>query len=342
MRPKGTAAELERRRLLAVLRVEEGYSATAVARFLGVDRRSVHRWLRLYRHIGPGALAPFAHHGRIPKLLPSQEAAVLRWVIQSPRDFGFRTELWTAPRIAKLILRDWGIRFHPRYLNQWLTRRGVSPQTPVTQPRERDQDKIDLWLQRDWPRIQERARERNAHLVLIDEAGLLLLPLLRRSQAPRGQPLLLKHRARHRDKVSLIAALTLSPVRQQVSMHFRTYPMGYVNKEEAAAFLSQLLRHLRGEVIVVWDGGSMHKGEPLRELLKRHPRLSIERLPPYAPDLNPVEFLWEHLKYNELVNFAAEDAKELDGVAHEVLGDIRQERQRLKSFWQHCGLPLVA
>jgi len=342
MRPKGTAQELERRRLLAVHRVEEGYSQEEVARFLGVNSRSVRRWLRLYRQIGEGALAPIPHHGRTPKLLPSQEAAVLRWVTQSPRDFGFRTELWTAPRLAQLILRDWGIVFHPRSLNHWLTQRGVTPQMPVLQPRERNQQAIDAWLQRDWLRIQERAQKRQAHIVLIDEAGLLLAPLLRRSQAPRGRPLILKHRGRHRDKVSLIAALTLSPVRGRLGMYFRSYPLGYVTKVEAADFLRALLRHLRGEVIVVWDGGSAHKGEPIRALLKRHPRLSLERLPAYAPDLNPVEMLWEHLKYAELVNFAARDARHLDEEAHEVLGRVQQDSQRLRSFWNHCELPLAS
>ncbi len=102
------------------------------------------------------------------------------------------------------------------------------------------------------------------------------------------------------------------------------------------------MKQLRGEVIVVWDGGSAHKGEPIRELLKKHPRLTLERLPPYAPDLNPVEYLWEHLKYDELVNFAAQDVKELDRVAHEILGQIRQQPQRLKSFWEHCKLSLVS
>jgi transposase len=331
---------LERRRLLAAQRVEEGYSPSAVARFLGVSPRSVRRWLALYRSIGAGALAPVPHHGRAPKLLPSQEAAVLRWVTQSPRDFGFRNELWTAPRLAQLIERTWGIHFHPRYLNAWLAQRRVSPQKPVTQPRERDDAAIARWLSQDWPRLLERARQRRARLVLIDEAGLLLLPLLRRSQAPRGRPPVLKHRARRRDKVSLIAALLLSPGRR-LGLAFRTYPLGHVTNVEAAAFVEQLLRQVRGEVIVLWDGGSMHKGEPIRDLLRRYPRLSVERLPPYAPELNPVEFLWEHLKYDELVNFAAQDAWELDREAQGILDGVSRQRQRLQGFWQHCGLPLT-
>jgi transposase len=165
-----------------------------------------------------------------------------------------------------------------------------------------------------------------------------MLPLLRRSQAPRGQPPVLPHRARQRDKVSVVAALTLSPVACWLGLYFRTYPLGYVSNVEAAGFLRELLRHLRGKVIVVWDRGTMHKGPPIRELLRRFPRLTIEYLPPYAPDLNPVESLWSQLKYAELANYAPGDVWELDGVAQEHLGRIGGERRRLKGFWDHCQL----
>jgi transposase len=156
MRTIGSAAELERRRLLAVRRVAEGYSQVGVARFLGVNPRTVRRWVRQHRTFGEGGLIAVPHPGRCPKLLPSHEAAILSWLRDSPRRHGFPTELWTAPRIARLIERHWGIHFHPRYLNEWLTRRGVSPQKPIPQPRERDRAAIDLWLAEDWPRLKKK------------------------------------------------------------------------------------------------------------------------------------------------------------------------------------------
>jgi transposase len=160
MRTTGSAAELERRRLLAVRRVAAGYSQLAVARFLGVNPRTVRRWVRQHRTFGEGGLAAVPHPGRCPKLLPSQEAAVLRWLTRSPRDYGFPNELWTAPRVAKLIHDTWGITFHPRYLNAWLARRRVSPQKPALRPRERDQSAIGRWLDEDWPRLKKKRATR--------------------------------------------------------------------------------------------------------------------------------------------------------------------------------------
>jgi len=183
-------------------------------------------------------------------------------------------------------------------------------------------------------------RER-AHFVLIDESGLLLAPLVRRSLAPTGQTPILKQKASHRDKVSLIAALCLSPRKRKLSLRFRTYPREYVNNERAAEFLRQVLRQLRGRVIVLWDGGNMHKGEPIRALLRRFPRLELHRLPPYAPELNPVEHLWNHLKYTCLVNFAAADVRSLDQAARRRLHYVKRIISRLQSFFDAAKLPLA-
>jgi hypothetical protein len=109
-----------------------------------------------------------------------------------------------------------------------------------------------------------------------------MAPLVRRSQAPRGQPLLLEQPGKHREKVSVIAALTVSPVRQHLGLYLQTFPNAYVDSAKAAAFLEELLKHLRGKVIVVWDRGQMHRGSTIRRVLARYPRLTLEDLPAYA------------------------------------------------------------
>jgi transposase len=156
MRSIGTPAALEWRRQLAVARLSEGYSAEEVADFLGVDPRSVRRWLAAFRRHGDAGLKASPVPGRPRKLSASQEKIVRRWLADKPTEHGFATELWTAPRLAQLIEQEWGIHFHPDSLGRWLRQRGFTPQKPRRKARERDDEAIAGWLEKDWPRIKKR------------------------------------------------------------------------------------------------------------------------------------------------------------------------------------------
>ena len=140
MRTVGTPVELQRRRCLAVQRVTEGYSTEEVADFLGVDPRSVRRWLAVFRcHGAEGLVArPRPTPGPPPKLTSTQEKIALRWLSESPTEYGFPTDLWSAPRLAQLIEQTFDTRFNPDYLGTWLRQRGYTPQKPRRVPRERD------------------------------------------------------------------------------------------------------------------------------------------------------------------------------------------------------------
>lgn len=148
----------EQLRLLAVAMAMDGDEPEQVADVLGVNERSVWRWLSVWRRQGEAGLATKPGQGRPPKLIDRQARRVLDWVTHgSPRDFGFVTERWTAPRVAALIERRFGVTMNHRYLNDWLFRRGgITPQVPERQPRERDQRAIDAWLGGEWPRIKKR------------------------------------------------------------------------------------------------------------------------------------------------------------------------------------------
>jgi len=166
-------------------------------------------------------------------------------------------------------------------------------------------------------------------------------PLVRRTLAPRGKTPILKTKAARREKVSIMAALTISPRRHRLGLYWRTYPRSFVNAQRASEFLRYLLQHLRGAVIVVWDGGPMHKGEANRQILRDFPRLSLERLPPYAPDINPVEYLWGHLKYGKIPNFTPDDVFQLDAVLNDHLRCTRRSPERLLGFFEAAGLPFL-
>jgi transposase len=179
---------------------------------------------------------------------------------------------------------------------------------------------------------QKKGRRLRAHLVFLDESGLLLAPLVRRSWAPRGQTPVFYQRLRYREKVSMIAALTVSPRGRRVGLYFSLAPNRNVEKRWLASFLHGLLRHLRGRVILIWDRLPVHRSGQLRHWLDRHPRVSVELLPPYAPELNPVELFWAYLKCNPLANLAADDPHGLARLAARHARRLQRRADLLRSF----------
>jgi transposase len=159
MRSKGSAEQLEERRRLAVQRVQDGWLQKDVAAFLGVTERTVSRWIAAFRAQGDDGLMARPHTGPTPRLSPAQEQQVLSWLAHKPSTFGFVTDLWTAPRLAHLIEQRFGVRYHPRYLNEWLTRRGIRPQKPQRQSKDQDPVEVARWLREDWPRIQKKSKK---------------------------------------------------------------------------------------------------------------------------------------------------------------------------------------
>jgi transposase len=167
-----------------------------------------------------------------------------------------------------------------------------------------------------------------------------MAPLVRRTWSPRGQTPQLLQRCVHREKVSVAAALWLSSDRDRLGLCFQTLVNAYFNSQSVAVFLAALARELAGPVLVLWDGGALHQGDPVRELLHRRPDLHLEKLPPYAPMLNPVEPLWSWLKYGKLNNFAPQDARQLNQRILTELAPIRGDQARLRNFFHASDLPL--
>jgi len=154
MRTPGTAAELQKRRFLAVQRLQEGSTVEEVADFLGVHIRTVWSWQAVFKKRGAKGLQAKPPPGRPRHLSARQERTVLTWFLKSPRSFGYSTDLWTARRVAEVIRRKWHVDFNHRYLNAWLARRGITPQKPQRVPREADRAAIDRWRSTDWVRLQ--------------------------------------------------------------------------------------------------------------------------------------------------------------------------------------------
>jgi transposase len=158
MEPIRTRAEQEARRRLAVTRVGEGWSPADTAAFLGVHVETVRKWVRKHKAGGDDGLAGTPHPGRKPLLTPEQEAESLGWLTQKPTAFGFRTDLWTATRVAQLIEEKFGVTFHPNYSREWLTKRRHAPQKPARRAKQRNPVAIASWLADEYPAAQKKLR----------------------------------------------------------------------------------------------------------------------------------------------------------------------------------------
>ena len=335
-RPIGTATELERRRRRAVALVDQGESPLTVARILGVHETSVHRWRRLARQ--PHGLEAKPIPGPTPRLSDYQLRKLEYFLRQGAHKHGWPNQLWTADRVATLIRRRFGVDYHPEHVRKILKQRlGWTSQKPQVRAREQNAKEVERWLDDEFPRIVRDAFRRQAHLIFLDEAGLLLTPTVRRTLAPRGQTPVLPALQRH-DRLSAISCVTLSPTAEQPELYFELLPIDLnVTAADIVAFLRQLRRELPGPWTVIWDRHNIHSRSRLvKAWLASEPEVVLEDLPSYAPALNPDEMVWAWLKYGRLANLAPAHVTELREHVLTELEWAAFDRELLTGFFNHA------
>lgn len=156
MRTKGSAAELEARRCRAAEYFQARKSLAEIARLVGASLSSVKRWKRAWTEGGVAALAAKPHPGPTPKLSPDEKQELLVILAAGPIVAGFRTDLWTCARVAKVIRRKFRVSYHPDHVGRILHELGYTPQKPRRVAREQDTEAVERWLKKDWPRIKKR------------------------------------------------------------------------------------------------------------------------------------------------------------------------------------------
>lgn len=171
----------------------------------------------------------------------------------------------------------------------------------------------------------------HALIAFIDESGVLMSPLIQRTWSRRGQTPVLEQRGRHRAKVSVIAAVLVSTHLRRVRLYFRLHPNANIQKRQLVAFLQQLRRHTRRRIILVWDRLHAHRSPEVLRYADSH-RIELELLPPYAPELNPVEYAWSYLKTRPLANFAPHDIGELTQTTRHSACRVQRRPDIVDSF----------
>jgi transposase len=187
--------------------------------------------------------------------------------------------------------------------------------------------------------VEKRARRQNALIVFEDESGVSLLPSVRATWAPRGQTPVLRHPFNWK-RLSLAGALAYEPDGSDAHLFFELRPGAY-NDETLIAFLSELNEVEQRNVVLIWDGLPSHRSRRMSDWIasQRH-WLSVERLPGYAPDLNPIENVWGNLKSQELANLCSNTIDQVADIAEGGLDRIGSDAALCFAFLRHSGLRL--
>ena len=330
---------MERRRRRAVSLLEQGESPAVVARILGVRRTSLHRWRKMAGQAEGLTAKPSTGANR--RLTDAQLVELEQLLSKGAPAHGFPNELWTAARVALIIQRHFGVRYHPDYVCTLVhDRLNWTSHKPQRRAWQHNDEEVERWKADEFPRILREAWSRGAHLAFLDESGFLLQPLVRRTLAPRGQRVLLRCSAEH-DRVSVISCVTISPRGHRIGLYFGRWKNQNVHGEDVVEFLEYLTKQLPGEWTIVWDRGRIHKkAKVVKDWMAEHPNVVQEEFPPYAPDANPDEWVWSWAKYGKLCNFCPTDVDDLYEAVLRTLDELKHRRSLLASFVMEAGVPL--
>ena len=316
-------------RLMSVRRVREGERPSDVIRSYGLCRTTIYKWLRAGRRGGEAALKSRKASGPKARLSARQKRQVFRWINgKDPRQFGFDFGLWTRRIVQELIWDRMGIDLGVTAVGRLLAELEITPQKPLRRAYERDPAAIAKWMEQDYPRIRARARRRGAKIFFLDEAGVRSDAVLGRSWAPKGQTPEVSTSGR-RQSVNAISA-----VNPRGEFWYKVYTGG-LNKERFVAFLKSFMRGRKHPVMMIVDGHPAHRARIVRDYVQSlQGKLEIYFLPGYAPELNPDEFVWNHLKKQGVSKKPLRHGESLRARVHADLEKIKRAPRLVRSFFR--------
>jgi transposase len=310
----------------------EGRKQREIAEALDVSKGAVSRWLAAARRGGPDALRSHPAPGPIPKISDEQLRILPDLLSHGAEAYGFHGEVWNCERVAGVIFQEFGASYSTSQVSRLLKRLAWTPQVPISRAIQRDDEAIERWRTESWPALKEKARREHRDLVFVDESGFYLLPARVKTYAPKGKTPVLDE-WETRDHLSVMGSVTLGG---QVQSLVRPSSL---NGMHVIEFLFHLGRVVGDRLLVIWDGSPIHRRAEVQAVVaEAGGKIHLEPLPAYAPDLNPVEWLWKHLKRDELGNVSCLDLEQLHMEIHLALGRVRKRRTLIRSFFEGAGL----
>jgi transposase len=311
---------------------QQGWKPRDIAAALDVTKGAVSQWLTAARLGGREALLTRTGRGIKPKLAPEHIRLIPDFLWHGAEAYGFRGEVWTCDRVARVIHEEFGVSYSKSQVSRLLKRLGWTPQVPITRAIQRDEEAIERWRVESWPRSKARARRERRKLVFVDESGFYLLPGVVKTYGPKARTPVLDEWQTH-DHLSIMAGVTSQG---KVYSLVRPKPLNGLHSIE---FLVHLGRLAGDRLLVIWDGSPIHRRAEVGAFVaEARGKIHVEPLPSYAPDLNPVEWLWRHLKEVELANVSCLDLDQLHQELHLALGRLRQKPSLVPSFFEGAEL----
>src|ERR1700683_4479587 len=320
---------LEHMRLLAVRRViEDGERPSEVMDSLGLCRTSIYPWLRRYQDKGLEALVEKISQGPEPKLSDKQRQRVRRWILgKDPRQHGFDFGLWTRRIVQDLILERMGVELCLTSVGKLLASLEITPQKPLRRAYERDPLAVERWRMEEYPRLRKRAKKRGAMIFFLDEAGFQSDPPLGRTYGLKGHTPVVQSSGQ-RQSINVISAVNASG-----AFWAATYT-GKLDAESFVMFLRNFMKGRRTKVFLVVDGHPAHKATVVKNYIREtEGRLELYFLPPYAPDLNPDEFVWNYMKNTGVSKKPLKKNESLRERVEQDLVNISQDEILIASFF---------
>lgn len=282
---------LEQMRMDAVKRVENGESPEAVAQGLGINRRTIYRWLEAYHYGGKDALKAKPISGAPPKLNAKQMQKLSHIIrTKNPLQLKFEYALWTLAMIKELIEWEFDVKLTEVSVSRIMKRLGFTPQRPLYRAWQQDAEFVEQWREKEFPALAKRAKRENALIFFADEAGMRSDYHAGTTWSPKGQTPIVKATGA-RFSFNMISAVNAQG-------HFRFMTVeGTVNAKVFREFLKRMISGMDRKIILIVDGHPTHKAKLVKKFVSENAdRLELVFLPPYSPELNPDELVWAHVK----------------------------------------------
>jgi transposase len=283
---------LEEIRRMAVERVREGETPSAVIASYGFCRTTIYKWLTKAKRGGRGdPLRSRKGTGRPYKLAAKQKRQVFRWINgKDPRQYGFDFGLWTRQIVAELIAERFGVELSLASVGKLLSELNLTPQKPLTRAYERDPAAIEAWKRTIYPRLAARAKNQGAEIYFWDESGFRADAVHGRTWGVKGHTPVIEV-AGNRQSVSAASA-----VNAKGAFLFVTYKGG-MTAELFVSVLKHIMRGRRKPLFIVLDSLPAHKARVVQDyVVSTNGKLELHFLPGYAPELNPDELVWSYVK----------------------------------------------